>query len=184
MLKNKFVYIYTFPNGKKYVGQSNHNASRYSNAYKYKGLLVYKAMKKYRSYHCEIVADDLSFDEANKIEKEFIKKLKSDNRKYGYNLTSGGQLNKTFSPNARKNISKGLKRYYSTHDGMRKGVKLSEEIKRKISKSHIGIKQTEESKAKISLHSESKTRVIVDGFLMFDSVKECADFLKSKTDDC
>ena len=49
-----FVYKYTFPNGKVYIGQTYKGSGRYGKTNKYKGTLVENAMIKYSNYKKEI----------------------------------------------------------------------------------------------------------------------------------
>lgn len=88
------VYIYTFPNGKKYVGQTSRSleerASRgdgYINS-----PAVYNAIRKYgwNNIHVETIPCN-SKEEMNELEKKYIHLYKTNNNKYGYNLTIGGE---------------------------------------------------------------------------------------------
>ena len=88
------VYIYTFPNGKKYVGQTSvplkeraKNGEGYINS-----PAVYNAIKKYKwenlqieTFPCETV------EEMNYLEQYYIKLYRTNERDYGYNLTLGGE---------------------------------------------------------------------------------------------
>lgn len=87
------VYIYTFPNGKKYVGQTSRSLkerAKEGNGY-INSPAVYNAIKKYgwNNLTVEIFPCD-SKEEMNKLEQYYIKLYKTTNNKYGYNLTTGG----------------------------------------------------------------------------------------------
>lgn len=90
------VYMHTvIENGKRYIGQCSRTAKERwgSNGHRYKGQLFYNAIKKYgwdNILH-EIVAEGLTRKEADELEKELIAKYKSNDRKYGYNITEGGR---------------------------------------------------------------------------------------------
>ena len=91
------VYIHTNKiNGKRYVGQTingNNINKRWSNGLGYKTCTAfYRAIQKYGwdSFEHEIVASNLTKEEANNFEKLLIQKLKSNNREFGYNITIGG----------------------------------------------------------------------------------------------
>ena len=45
-----FIYKYTFPNGKVYIGQTYKGSGRYGNCNKYLGTLVGNTMNKYSSF--------------------------------------------------------------------------------------------------------------------------------------
>ena len=90
------VYMHTvLANNKKYVGQSTASAqTRWgANGHRYKGQYFYRAIEKYGwdNMKHEIIAENLSDEEADKLEKELIEKYKTNNRKYGYNITAGGR---------------------------------------------------------------------------------------------
>ena len=87
------VYIYTFPNGKKYVGQTSvpleQRASRgdgYVNS-----PAVYNAIKKYKWQNLKIETFPCSSKkEMNELEQYYIKLYRTNEKEYGYNLTIGG----------------------------------------------------------------------------------------------
>lgn len=88
------VYIHTFPNNKKYVGLTTKEdvKRRWENGYGYKTQkLMYRAILKYgwknikhTVYQCETES------EMKYLEKYLIAYYQSNNRKYGYNITAGG----------------------------------------------------------------------------------------------
>lgn len=88
------VYIYTFPNGKKYVGQTatslEQRASRgdgYVNS-----PAVYNAIRKYGWNNIEIeIFPCNSKQQMDELEKYYIKLYHTNDNKYGYNLTIGGE---------------------------------------------------------------------------------------------
>lgn len=108
-------------NGKMYVGQTCKKPEhRWSNGNGYKGsVCFYSAIKKYGwdGFDHEIIASNLTKKEADSFEQILIKKLKTQNKKYGYNICDGGNRNNSFQ-----------------------GRKLSEEHRQKISESKIGEK--------------------------------------------
>lgn len=95
MASNKScIYIHIFPNGKVYIGQTSQTtAQRWVRGKGYKGQLVERAIKKYGWDNIEhrVLYSNLSEDEANEIEVSPIKKYKSTDEKYGYNLLDGGK---------------------------------------------------------------------------------------------
>ncbi|MFA5657652.1 MAG: NUMOD3 domain-containing DNA-binding protein [Oscillospiraceae bacterium] len=147
------VYKHTFPNGKIYIGITSLDPKhRYQNGRGYNHNSYMKAaIEKYwwENVKHEILASGLTPVQAEEKEKEFIYLYKSNNRDFGYNLTNGGEKNKKHSLESRMKMSVSLKGRPSP----RKGVRLSEETKKKVSEAHkglrynIGIKFTEERKA-------------------------------------
>lgn len=88
------VYIYTFPNGKKYVGQTSQTLN--IRAKRGEGYIsspaVYNAIKKYgwdnliiETFPCS------SKQEMNELEQYYIKLYNTTNNQHGYNLTVGGE---------------------------------------------------------------------------------------------
>lgn len=141
------VYVHIVPkelNGydwdKYYVGITGQTLSRrWRNGKGYKDSYFAKAIKKYGwdNIQHEIIATNLTHDEACDMEKILIKKLESKNKYHGYNCTNGGE-------------------------GM-EGFHHSEETKRKISAKvsgenspMYGRKQSAESIAKRLMHINFK----------------------------
>jgi len=103
------IYKLTFPNGKVYIGQTCNMVKRMSN-YKQESVnrnsAVCNAVCKYgwASVIIEIIKRCTSI-RADFWERKFIKKFKSIDRKFGYNLESGGHENKILSLEVRKKMS-------------------------------------------------------------------------------
>ena len=82
-------------NGKIYIGQTMQPAeTRFGlEGQRYKGCRKFwNAIQKYgwNNFEHIILMENLSLDEANIIEEELIKKYKTTDSRYGYNLSSGG----------------------------------------------------------------------------------------------
>lgn len=124
------VYIHTNKlDGKKYVGQTSqkpeyrwNNGKRYGhNEYFSRAILKYG----WDNFSHEIVASNLTEDEANSLEETLIKELDTTNKDKGYNIMLGGNMHRhteetkqkmartrtgrKHSKSWRKNISKALK---------------------------------------------------------------------------
>lgn len=159
-------------NGKMYVGQTiygNDPNKRWLNGLGYKPCtLFWRAIEKYGwdNFEHEIIASNLTLEEANHFEELLIKKLNTMNSKYGYNLRSGGE-NNYLSEETKKKIGEANKGRVVTEEQRRKsseihrGKHLSEEHKKKISDSlkgennpNYGKSMSDEQKNKIS---ESRT---------------------------
>lgn len=122
MENNYYVYKHTAPNGKVYIGitkQLPHVRWKSGLGYLNNKHFI-QAIRKYgwESIKHEIVASDLSKESAEDLERKLIEKYQSDNREFGYNHLSGG------------NVSNG-------------GWHHTEEAKRKIAISSAGRKLTQ-----------------------------------------
>jgi len=141
------VYIHICPNGKIYIGITMlklENRWRKGKGYK-NSVLFYRAIKKYGwdNIKHEVLFDNITKEDARNKEKELIKELKSNNKKYGYNIEHGGQTG-----------ASGLKRSEQTLIKMRNanlGKIISEETKEKIRKTMTGKFVSEETKRKHSI---------------------------------
>lgn len=133
------VYVHTSPSGKKYVGQTGTKPEyRWNNGKgylqkkngKYRQTAFAHAIVKYGwdNIEHEIVASNLTKEEANDCEKMFIEKLNTMNPKYGYNLREGGH-NSHVSEEQKRKISETLKGNIIS-DSTRK--KLSDSMKGKL----------------------------------------------------
>ena len=89
------VYIHISPSNKYYVGiTSQKPKSRWKSGKGYKyNTHFYRAIEKYgwNNFQHEIIAENLTKDEACCFEKILIKELKANDYHYGYNLCSGGE---------------------------------------------------------------------------------------------
>jgi group I intron endonuclease len=88
------IYCHTSPSGKKYIGQTknyNRRCTQHRNSNE-RGFLFKSAIQKYGwdSFTHEILKDSLTVDEANELEKYFIKKYNTL-APNGYNLRTGGE---------------------------------------------------------------------------------------------
>lgn len=146
------VYIHTSPSGKRYVGQTKlkpeerwkNNGAGYLRKYKRSGKYhqpaFAQAILKYGwdNFEHEIIASNLTKDEANNFEKLLIKKFNTTNPKHGYNIKEGGS-NGRHSEETKRKLSE-----------VNKGKHLPEEHRNKISESNKGRHISEETKKKIS----------------------------------
>lgn len=130
------VYRHTFPNGKVYVGLTCQNPlDRWQGGYGYKNQrLMFNAIKKYgwENIQHEIILDGLTLSEAHEKEIEWISYHRSNERLFGYNVSSGGESGNghTVSKEVREKIG-------AAHRGKR----LSSEHREKLRLSHLGKKR-------------------------------------------
>lgn len=130
-LKDKpyVVYMHIAPSGKKYIGVTKTSlAARWHKGEGYKGNpYFYNAIKLYgwdNIEHCVLFAG-LSKEDAENKEQEMIRRFKSNDRRYGYNIEGGGSLGKEVTQETRDKISKS-----------RLGTKASPELRKKLSDEH------------------------------------------------
>lgn len=95
-MKTYILYMHkNKTNNKVYIGITSQTlANRWgSDGRRYKTQPFYKAIEKYGWDNFEhiILKENLSKIEAEKLEQEYIKRYKSNNKKYGYNVTDGGE---------------------------------------------------------------------------------------------
>lgn len=153
-----FVYkITNTENGKVYVGQ--HMGKEFGD-YWGSGLLLHKAYQKYgrEKFAREIIEFAESKEELNRLECQYIKRLNSCAPK-GYNIAPGGRGGYTGEPTeeSRRKISRKLSgkpksiEHRVKLSNARKGKpghKHTEETKKKIGKSHLGIEPWNKGKGK------------------------------------
>ena len=140
------------PNGKVYIGiTSRRPKARWvcGNGY-IKNEHFYRAIQKYGWENIEhiIVEQNLSKNDAAELEIKLIKEYKSNDYKFGYNMSSGGEFGGSgviVSQETRAKLSQ-----------KRKGRKMPEYVKNKISESLKGHYISEETKKKISQSLKAK----------------------------
>lgn len=147
--------------GKVYIGITCQNPiKRWGAGNNYRRCLhFYSAILKYGwdSFEHIILYDNLSKEEAVKIERSLIAYYKSLDK--SYNITEGGDgviKNTEVSEETRNKMSKSHKGFRHSEDTKRrisehrKGIKYSECTLSKMSKSHLGKHLSEQAKSKIS----------------------------------
>lgn len=158
------LYKHTSPSGKVYVGITNNTKNRWrTGGIGYKTQTVFwRAITKYGwdSFQHEILETDLPVEEAKRKEIELIKELKSNNPKYGYNQTYGGDImpDGAFSPEsvAKARATKQAKKEAGIRTA-RYGMKYSPEFRKKLSEAHIGI-QAGENHPMYGKHHSDETK--------------------------
>lgn len=114
-MKTYCVYKHVSPDGRVYVGiTSQKPAQRWQSGHGYKNNSYFtRAILKYGwdNFTHEILYDDLTEKEAKDIEISLITKLKCNERKYGFNISSGGESKKgtTISDWQKQRISEASK---------------------------------------------------------------------------
>lgn len=165
------VYRHTFPNEKVYIGITGQRPEkRWRSGFGYTHNRYLKdAIQKYGwdNIKHEILIEGLTKEQAEQKEIELIAEHKSNQREYGYNLSTGGECGTTgvkredtwnkgktgvYSQEAKTRISNGLKKYYETHESTsitkykkgqtawNKGKTTPNEVRQKLSEAHKKLK--------------------------------------------
>lgn len=84
-------------NGKVYIGQ--HKSDRFDPNYKGSGKLIKRAFEKYGfdKFTTTLIVECIDKSDLNQMEKQLIKLYNSNDLKYGYNISKGGDGGDTFS---------------------------------------------------------------------------------------
>lgn len=148
--KHWCVYIHTAPDGKKYVGITcNKPEWRWRNGKGYSQNAHFSAaIQKYGwgNFTHEIVASGLPKADACEMEQRLIKLYKTQDREYGYNKSSGGELS-ALGVIGRKH-TEGTRQRMSE---ARKKVVLTPDWRKHLSEALTGTKQSEERKHNTSV---------------------------------
>lgn len=143
------VYMHRTPNNKYYVGITKQTVdNRWKNSLGYQTqTLFWRAIQKYGWDNIEhiIIAENLTHDEACKQEIELIAKYQSNNPKYGYNRTSGGDGTCNFSHKNPRTTEWTNKIAHANT-----GKHRTPEQKLRMRNSALGRHHTDEAKRKIS----------------------------------
>lgn len=155
--------MYTFPNKKRYIGKTKRSLARrqgkdwehYKNS-----RLLWNAIQKYGIDNIEtdiLFEGMITDDEANELEVHYIEAYKTNANKYkhpcyGYNLTAGGEGVVDWEPTPERR--EFLQKQMYELSQKRRGVKFTEEHKKKLSDARKGRTfgpRSEETKRKISI---------------------------------
>lgn len=148
MDKSYVVYRHIFPNGKSYIGitcvKPYYYRWRAGSSYN-KQPKVYNAIKKYgwANIQHEILYENLSQEDANRIEQEMIAKFNSVENGYNVSTGGGGTFGIPCSEETRQKIGNAnrgkpcvnrdnLAKYRAIHGAWNKGGHLTPEQYRKI----------------------------------------------------
>lgn len=155
---NYCVYVHTSPSGKMYVGQTGMKPERRwgkdgacylkkKGNGEYAQRIFAHAILKYswENFEHEIIASNLTKEEADSFEKLLIEKLNTMDSKYGYNTREGGSHGKLSEETRKKlsEINKGKTASEETRKKMsksRRGIILSDKARKALEKSHEGQK--------------------------------------------
>lgn len=181
------VYKHTSPNGKVYIGITKRRARdrwKYGHGYKHNAHF-YSAIIKYgwNNIEHQIIASNLSLEEASNLEKELI----SLYTKQGicYNVAEGGQDGNKMKRTAeeKEHLSQCLKEYYKTHIHPLKGKKHSPDSIEKMKaaqKRRWQVRYDETYKCAVATVHVGVFNIITREYLEFDSEKEAMAALDIK----
>lgn len=140
-MENWSIYKHTCPNGKVYIGITSYDNVnlRWANGKGYKHNAHFSnAVKKYgwSNIEHEILFDGLTKKEACQKEIELIAFYKSNDTKYGYNQSTGGECSTI-------------------------GVHWSKEQRMRMSEAHKGKKHSEETKQKLKGSAKNRRKPVL-----------------------
>lgn len=186
MIMSGLIYqIKNIQNNKIYIGQTIHTLENRINGHikcanQNKPQLICKAIRKYGQHNFKwmILGYCNSKEELNEAERICIEHFRSNDKRYGYNLTNGGDGPSGYkhSYNAKIKISKKSKENWNNSEYRAKIIpkikanfinkqdkmitaSQTEEARNKRSKSHFGKKHSEETKEKMRLwHKEHRPK--------------------------
>lgn len=169
---NYIVYMHLFPNNKKYIGiTSKKPKQRWENGTGYiTQKLMNRAIEKYKWENIEhkILYKNLTKEEAEQKEIKLIKKYKTNNPKYGYNVENGGNSIGKHSKETRLKISNANKGKKNPKvSKVNKGNKyclgriMSEESKNKISNANKGKHMSPNTEFKKGYSNISRMRKVI-----------------------
>lgn len=158
------------PSKKRYIGITSRDVKiRWNNGYGYiHQPYFYRAIQKYgwKNFEYIIVKENLTQDEAFNMEKELIKKYKSNIKDFGYNCSTGGEYGNSGNKHSNETIIKmriaSQGKVITEEQRLKiskslKGRKLSKETIEKLRSIKRGYKLNEETKKKISEKKSGRT---------------------------
>lgn len=179
------VYVHISPSNKLYIGITSKTLDeRAKKGRNYQGQYFSRAIQKYGWDNIQhiVLLEGLSKEVACECEKYLIAKYQTNNSKYGYNLTMGGDgtLGKKLSEESKRKIGDGnrgkihskelnekvsqsLKQYYKDNPesiefqrNLKKELWKNSSYRQKTILSMTGRVMSEEQKQKISRHNKGK----------------------------
>lgn len=148
------VYCHTnITNDKKYIGQTKAwpRERRWQNGYGYKTQpYFWRAIEKYGwdNFSSEILKDDLTKEEADKVEIEFIALYDTTNPNKGYNLAAGG--GGPMGVPCPEELKKKYSEMFTGEGNPFYGKHHTDETRKVLSEQHTGMKASDDARAKMS----------------------------------
>lgn len=196
------VYMYCFPNNKRYIGATCQLLSARQGArfQKYKNnTLLWSAIQEFGTESIEqtVLCKAYSEEEASEKEKAYISQYRTCDPDYGYNICNGGegfkkkplsekqkeelciQLKKASEERLKYPVSLETRRKQSLAKLGKKRMPMSEETKAKISKANSRENMSEETRKRRKLSKIKKVCATEKSSgieLVFDSVEDTARY--------
>lgn len=151
------IYCHIFPNGKRYIGITKTRLeSRWDNGNSYKTCpLVDRAIKKYgwENVDHEVLDTAETKEEAELKERDYIKKYKCTDGRFGYNILPGGDVaTNELTDDMRYKLGNGWRGKHRTEEEKRKiGEGVRKTFKRASGNGHIGLKCNDSTREKMSI---------------------------------
>lgn len=161
-----YVYKHTLPNGKVYIGITRQEPEkRWKRGLGYEGCVFFSAVQKYGwdNINHEILYDGLTEEQACDKEIELIAQYKSNDRRYGYNVSAGGNTTHN-TPEANKKRSDKAKARWNDFEyrelavSKMKGIQRSTEAKENISEAQKKRFERQSERDAVSLRQVGKIR--------------------------
>lgn len=182
---NYTVYKHTGPTGKVYIGITRRRPSkRYDNGKGYVHCPHFSAAIKkhgWSAFSHEIIAEDLTKEEAEQREIVLIAEYKSNDRRYGYNTDSGGSAPGRMSEETRRKIAEhmlGDKNPTRRLGHPFKGKKHTEETKLLMSakaKARVGRVVSQETRARLRRIQKKRAVVDLETRTVYEGIHEAAE---------
>lgn len=175
------IYKYTSPSGKVYIGQTiKEEVRKQQHKACYDDTYFHRAIKKYgyENFTYEVLFWTTSKDKNNlkvildALERFYIRKFKSNDRKYGYNGTSGGEgtYDKVVGEETRMKLSAAAK---GKHPSEETRKKLSDAMKGRFVSAETRQKKSQTTKGRSNTWAHKKVLCIETG-VIYNSIKEAA----------
>lgn len=161
-----YIYMHISPSGKKYIGQTCQKLNRrWRNGIGYKkNPYFWRAIEKHGwdSFEHKIVFQCESLEQANRMEEWLIACHRSNDPKYGYNISAGADGKGSVAESTKKLLRENHKGFFQGADNPCYGRQHTEAERKKISEANkhyfaihghgtrYGHKASDETKAKLS----------------------------------
>ena len=161
-----YIYMHTSPSGKKYIGQTCQRLNRrWRNGAGYKrNTYFWRAIQKYGwdAFKHEIIFECETLEETNRIEEWLISVHRSNDPKYGYNISAGADGHGIMAESTKQLLRESHKGRFCGENNPNYGRQHTKEEREKISiankkyfEAHghgpgYGLKRSAESLARIS----------------------------------
>ena len=184
------IYEHVSPSGKRYIGQTCQPLRRrWRNGNGYvRNEYFHRAIQKYGwdAFEHRTICECETLEEANRVEAQLIEQYKTNDPKYGYNISGGadgsrrvsestrlkmsaakkgkfvGEENPNFgrkhTPDERARMSAFQKEYFRTHKSPRLGTHVSDESRKRMSESR---RKSDAAKSAIQALNRSKSKRVL-----------------------